>query len=768
MICGRPSALRSRRGINGVVLGLSVLATACLKPPVEPSAGDAAAASGDGYQGRSVAYRWRSVAIGGGGFVTGLAFSPVEAGILYARTDVGGAYRYDPKQRSWIPLTDFLGPKESNFMGIESLAVDPADADRVYMAVGMYTASWAGNGAFMRSEDRGNTWEIFPVSFKMGGNELSRSDGERLAVDPHQPRVLYFGSRRNGLFRSDDAAATWRKVESFPVREDPEKGLGLAIVLFDPSSGRPGAETPTIYVGSQTDGKLYHSTDAGRSWAAIPGQPATGFLPRRAAVDPEGTLYVTYALGDSPYALTNGAVYRYDPKPGAWTDITPLRTTAEDTFGYGGISVDPSHPGTVITATMDRWSKGAEIFRTRDGGKSWVPLMATAVLDGGGTPHVYHHREKLDPPQWVGDLRIDPFDPSRALLVEGGGVWMTEDLESADAGKPVHWSFHSKNLEEICTRDLVSPPAGAPLVSAVLDACGFRHDDLATTPRGGTFQNPTCASSEDLDYAGLKPNVMVRVGNYPWDGTKGPRGALSTDGGITWRQFASEPPGCGGLGSVAVSADGAVVVWAPRDARAALSRDGGRTWQPAAGLPEPVKSPDWAPWYLRLAADPVNPKVFYAFDALKGEVLTSADGGAHFEVTATNLRAVPEYELQYASIKTVPGREGEVWVTTKMELSRSSNSGKSFRALGKVQEAHGVGFGRAAPGKDFPAVYLSGKVQGGFGFFRSDDGGETFVRINDDAHQYGGATVLTGDPRVYGRVYVAPGGRGIVYGEPAR
>jgi hypothetical protein len=124
MICGRPSALRSRRGINGVVLGLSVLATACLKPPVEPSAGDAAAASGDGYQGRSVAYRWRSVAIGGGGFVTGLAFSPVEAGILYARTDVGGAYRYDPKQRSWIPLTDFLGPKESNFMGIESLAVD--------------------------------------------------------------------------------------------------------------------------------------------------------------------------------------------------------------------------------------------------------------------------------------------------------------------------------------------------------------------------------------------------------------------------------------------------------------------------------------------------------------------------------------------------------------------------------------------------------------------------------------------------------------------
>jgi hypothetical protein len=149
----------------------------------------------------------------------------------------------------------------------------------------------------------------------------------------------------------------------------------------------------------------------------------------------------------------------------------------------------------------------------------------------------------------------------------------------------------------------------------------------------------------------------------------------------------------------------------------------------------------------------VNPKVFYAFDALKGEVLTSADGGAHFEVTATNLRAVPEYELQYASIKTVPGREGEVWVTTKMELSRSSNSGKSFRAprQGAGGPRRRVRAGGA--GQGLPAVYLSGKVQGGFGFFRSDDGGETFVRINDDAHQYGGATVLTGDPRVYGRVY---------------
>lgn len=53
--------------------------------------------------------------------------------------------------------------------------------------------------------------------------------------------------------------------------------------------------------------------------------------------------------------------------------------------------------------------------------------------------------------------------------------------------------------------------------------------------------------------------------------------------------------------------------------------------------------------------------------------------------------------------------------------------------------------------------------------YRSDDGARSWVRINDDRHQWGwiGATIAA-DPRIHGRVYIATNGRGIQYGEPVR
>ena len=61
------------------------------------------------------------------------------------------------------------------------------------------------------------------------------------------------------------------------------------------------------------------------------------------------------------------------------------------------------------------------------------------------------------------------------------------------------------------------------------------------------------------------------------------------------------------------------------------------------------------------------------------------------------------------------------------------------------------------------AVYVVGTINGVWGVHRSDDGGATWTRFNDDAHQFGGIGVMAADQNVYGRIYVSGTGRGLLY-----
>jgi hypothetical protein len=54
-------------------------------------------------------YAWSNATWGSGGFVSGLIYHPTVRNLLYARTDVGGAYRWNATSQTWIPLNDDLG-----------------------------------------------------------------------------------------------------------------------------------------------------------------------------------------------------------------------------------------------------------------------------------------------------------------------------------------------------------------------------------------------------------------------------------------------------------------------------------------------------------------------------------------------------------------------------------------------------------------------------------------------------------------------------------
>ncbi|QJD67517.1 cellulase [Xanthomonas campestris pv. badrii] len=705
-------------------------------------------------------YQWRSVAIGGGGFVTGVLFHPAERDLAYARTDVGGAYRWDARAQQWIALTDWLGADDWNLMGIDAFAIDPANPEAIYLAAGTYMHERAGNAAVLRSFDRGRSFERADLPFKLGGNQLGRANGERLAVDPHDGRVLLLGSRDAGLWRSDDRGAHWARVEGFPAdalagatarnHVGRDQAVGIAFVVFDAASGRAGSPTPRIYVGVSTaQTSLYVSDDAGRSWVAVAGQPR-GLRPSHMVGGSDGQWYLSYGDQPGPDLMAGGALWKYSPAQRRWREISPIPQPANgDGFGWGAVAVDPRQPQVILASTFRRRTPRDELFRSVDGGKHWTPLLADAVFDHGAAPWTAQAT-----PHWMGALAIDPFDSNHALFVTGYGIWASRNLRDfAGKRQPLQWWFQDRGLEETVPLDLLSPMAGAHLLSALGDIDGFRHDDLDSAQL--QYVGPRLTNGESIDAAGQVPMTVVRSGTVRNRRNNEIRALYSRDGGAHWEAFASEPPAGQGAGTIAIGADAAQVVWSPAQGGNWRTADFGTHWQRVQGLPATAV----------VVADRVDAQRWYAADPLSGRLYESTDGAASFRDTGQSLGTPARDERVRPQLRPDPWRAGVVYLASPARGVMRWQDGR-LQTLSTLDQARSLGIGKPLRDGAPPALYLAGRVAGVDGVFRSDDEGTHWLRINDDAHRFGKPYSVTGDPRLPGRVYFATGGRGIFYGDP--
>jgi xyloglucan-specific exo-beta-1,4-glucanase len=105
----------SRRGLLAAgAAGAAAVATGGIATPAQAR----------GAQGGRERYAWGNVEIVGGGFVPGIVFNLSEPGLVYARTDIGGAYRWSQRGGRWIPLLDWVGWDSWGYTGVASLATD--------------------------------------------------------------------------------------------------------------------------------------------------------------------------------------------------------------------------------------------------------------------------------------------------------------------------------------------------------------------------------------------------------------------------------------------------------------------------------------------------------------------------------------------------------------------------------------------------------------------------------------------------------------------
>lgn len=707
--------------------------------------------------GQAQTYRWGNVAIGGGGFVTAVIPSKTQRNLFYARTDVGGAYRWDAAAGRWVPLLDGLSEDDVGLMGVESMALDPKNPAVVYVLAG---TSYFSNGktAVMRSTDYGASFaRITDVSaqFRVHGNGMGRGNGEKMQVDPGSSNVVYVGSRNNGLFKSTDSGASFSRVNALPVTGTPNEA-GISFVLLDPSSVANGV-AQRIFVGVSRYGSvganLYRSNDAGATFSAVSNAPA-GFIPQRAALASDGNLYITYATGSGPHGdsrslnppepMDAGQVWKYSVAGGTWTNVTPAGITG----AFSGVSVDPGNPQRVLVSTVNNWLQqgggwGDHFFLSTNGGAAWTDVVARGfALDTNGVSWVGNNTI-----HWANGIEFDPFDSKAAWVTSGNGVFRTGNLDAV----PTTWTFAVKGLEEAVPLGLVSVPGG-PLLSVIGDYDGYRHTDVnAYAP----IHTPRIGTTTGLAVAAANTSVVVRVGREKL--------YRSADTGVSWTQVPVAPVSSITESVVALSADGSTLLHTMTAGgvvstyRSSTFANPAPTWSAVSGLNGRA---------VRPVGDPVRAARFYAYDSGNGQVLTSNDGGASFAVSAT-VAAGGSTRLSVA-----PGREGDVWIPLRDGgLVRSTNSGAAFSRLSNVSSCSAVGFGKAAAGASYPTVFIWGAAGGGKrGLYRSVDAGANWTRINDDAHQFGGpgnGQFVVGDMNTEGVVYMSTVGRGIVYGAPA-
>ena len=684
-------------------------------------------------------WEFSQVAMGGGGFVSGV-FATNEEGLYYARTDVGGAYRYDKDLGRWVSLSYWVSEDDVGLLGIDGLAFGDKDPNRLYLLAGTEYFS-GGKTCLLISDNYGEDFEVVDLTtmIKAHGNGMGRGNGERIAVDPKNSDILYIGGRTGGMLKSTDGGKTFNALD-MGTNTATSNGNGICSILIDPNSG-DDSSCSTIYaaISRIQEDNLYKSTDGGATWTAVPDAPK-GLMVQRMKMRSDGKILLTYANTEGPWNnnRSSGRLALMDPETGAQTDISPAKQT------FGDVVSDPNDPNKMMVCTENIYavqpngSYGDEFYVTKDGGANWTKLNNVMSMSDGGIEWI-----NTAAIHWCSSMCIDPNDPDKIQVVSGNGIFACDNIWDE---KPEFY-FNSKGIEETVPFELVSVPGG-PLVTAIGDYDGFSQPDAETY---GTVHSSVAGSMQSIAVAANATDIWAKCGGD----SSTPGFWYTEDAGKTWTNVKSSPVEGSNIsygGCVAVSCDGKTMYWAPTNGTAVYyTTDKGKTWTASTGALSVQK----------ITCDPVNPDYVYASST--GSFYYSEDGGKTFKVNNT----LSVFSLVKPIVE--PGKEGKVYYAA-MGLQVSEDHGKTFTRVENVAACLSLGLGSGKNDGDPCTIFIWGKPAKDdvIGLYWSKDEGKTWERITDEQHQFGGTGnggFVYGDFNVYGRVYMSTVGLGVVYGD---
>jgi hypothetical protein len=451
---------------------------------------------------------------------------------------------------------------------------------------------------------------------------------------------------------------------------------------------------------------------------------------------------------------------------------------------WSAVAADP-HGDLVMV-----FDAGGNGFQSSDQGKSWSHLSHSAAVGPGDPPWLHLGDSSYFP---TADVHFDPKVAGRLWVAHGMGVFYAD----VQPGSTVtNWISQARGIEELVANDAIQAPGQSP-VFAGWDFGMHVKDNLNAFSTTFGPNERALMSVQQVDWTPADPSFLVTNASdqrhcCAEDGNAVMAG-YSTDGGRSWTKFASlpTPPGTKSddpwrmaYGTIAVaSGDTNNIVWEPSENRKPFyTTDRGQTWQPVqlqGEVGDNTGSFEHS-WYQRktLTADKSESRTFYLYHSGEGAnaalqgLWRSGDGGASWSRVFAG-EIAPDSKAA-AKLRSVPGHAGHLFFTSGTQdasdtrLRRSMDGGKSWQMVDHVDHVDDVAFGKAAKGKDYPTIFISGRVSGQYGVWRSVDNAANWQQIAQfPAGSLDQVSVIGADPDVFGRVYLGYVGSGWIWGEPA-